>query len=237
MPQIRILVVEDHPTIRRGLINRLRQNGFEVQAAVDYAEGLRMALSSAYDLLLLDLILPGGSGLDILKRVRANSTALPVIILSAQGEEHERVRGLNNGADDYVTKPFSGLELIARIEALLRRVPGRPHQSQVIPIPGGRIDLSARSICFEDGSKEDLSERESELVAFLVQERGRVVTRHEILSRVWRLNPDTLTTRTIDVHVGRLREKLRDNPTNPRIIRTHWGKGYQFIAEHESPEG
>lgn len=235
MPQLRILVIEDHPTIRRGLINRLRQNGFEVQTAVDYAEGLRMALAGDYDLLLLDLVLPGGSGLDILQRVRATSPALPIIILSAQGEEHERVRGLNGGADDYVTKPFSGIELVARIEALLRRVPGRPQPSMVIPIPGGRIDLSARSIYFDDGSQEDLSERESELVGFLVQERGRVVTRHEILSRVWRLNPDTLTTRTIDVHVGRLREKLRDDSTNPRIIRTQWGKGYQFIAEVETP--
>lgn len=225
-----ILVVEDDAAIRRGIVHSLHFHGYEVREAGDVPEGLARAAAGAFDLLLLDLNLPGGEGLDILRAVRARSSAVPVIILTARGDEEDRVRGLKLGADDYVVKPFGAMELAARIEAVLRRSPARPEAPREVPVPGGVLDLGHRELRFEDGAATPLSEREAELLLFLVTHSGRAVGRDEILAQVWRLNPDAVETRTVDMHVARLREKLRDDAAAPRIILTLRGRGYQFVG-------
>lgn len=235
MDKQRILVVEDDPAIRKGVAHSLRFNGYEVVEAVDEAGGLAAA-ASPFDLLLLDLNLPGGDGLAILKAVRAADAAVPVIILTARGDEEDRVKGLRLGADDYVVKPFGALELLARIEAVLRRSPSRPAGPRLVPVPGGVLDLGNRELRFEDGQRTALSEREAELLAFLARNAGRAVSRDEILAQVWRLNPDAVETRTVDMHVTRLRAKLRDDAAEPRIILTLRGRGYAF-AGGDSPAG
>jgi DNA-binding response OmpR family regulator len=151
-----------------------------------------------------------------------------VIILTARGEEADRVRGLRDGADDYVVKPFSVKELLARVEAVLRRSPERPCDMAVVPIPGARIDLDRREVQFDDGQREELSEREVELVRYLAANAGRAIAREELLANVWRISPRGLPTRTIDMHVARLREKLRDDPERPAVLLTVRGKGYMF---------
>lgn len=225
---LRILVIEDDAAIRRGIFHTLRFNGFEVLEAADDRTGLELALQEDYDLLLLDLVLPGADGLDILKALRKRPRPVPVIILTARGDEEDRVRGLRLGADDYVVKPFSVKELMARIEAVLRRSPDRPAEPLEIPVPGGILDLGRRELRFEDGARATLSEKEAELMAFLVRNPDRAVTRDELLSRVWRLNPRAVETRTVDMHIVRLREKLRDDPQRPGIILTLRGRGYLF---------
>lgn len=231
MSKQRILVVEDDPAIRRGITMGLRFNGYEPIEAGDHAAGRAAVLGEDFDLLLLDLNLPDGDGLELLRLLRERSAALPVIVLTARGEEGDRVKGLKLGADDYVVKPFGALELLARIEAVLRRAPSRPDPALEVAIPGGMLDLGRRELRFQDGETAPLSEREAELLAFLARNPGRAVGRDEILAQVWRLNPDAVETRTVDMHVARLREKLRDDAAKPRIILTLRGRGYQFQAQ------
>ena len=228
MTKQRILVIEDDAAIRRGILASLRFNGYETLEAADDGVGRELALREPCDLLLLDLNLPGGDGLEILKAVRAQLPAQPVIILTARGGEADRVRGLKLGADDYLVKPFGPAELLARIEAVLRRSPGRPLPPSQVVVPGGELDLGRRELRFEDGATTALSEREAELLLFLVKHAGRAVSRDEILAQVWRLNPEAVETRTVDMHIMRLREKLRDDASHPRIILTLRGRGYQF---------
>ncbi len=225
-----ILVVEDDPAVRQGIVDALQFAGYETVEAERGDEGLSKALHTACDLILLDLILPGGDGLDILKQVRATRQTLPVIILTARGAESERVKGLRMGADDYVVKPFSIKELLARVEAVLRRSPERPSDVQEISLPEGVADLARCEVRFSDGDRCELSEREIHLLRYLAGHSGRAVSREEILSRVWGINPRGITTRTIDMHVVRLREKLRDTSKKPRILITVRGKGYMFGA-------
>jgi len=228
MAKRRILVVEDDKAIRQGIVDALAFDGYDVLEAKDGKEGMRMALRFDYDLLLLDLILPKGDGLEILKAVRAGRPTQPVIILTARGEEQDRIKGLELGADDYVVKPFSVKELLARIQAVLRRSPERPTDVTVVDFDGGSADLARGEVHFEDGGRSELSVREGELLRYLASSAGRVISRDELLSRVWRLTPGRVDTRTIDVHVARLREKLRDDPAKPRLIQTVRGKGYMF---------
>jgi DNA-binding response OmpR family regulator len=225
-----VLIVEDDASIRRGIVDALRFAGYGTLQAARADEGHDQALTRQYDLLLLDLVLPGGDGLDILREVRRLRPTLPVIILTARGAEADRVRGLHDGADDYVVKPFSVKELLARIEAVLRRTPERPGALGRVPIPGGRIDLARREVQFDDGRRKELSEREVELIGYLAGNAGRAVSRQEILANVWRISPRGLATRTIDMHVARLREKLRDNPASPSIVLTVRSRGYMFCA-------
>lgn len=234
MSRQQILTVEDDPAIRRGIVDALRFAGYGALEAADGRQGLQMALARQYDLLLLDLVLPGPDGFEILQQVRRIRPTLPVIILTARGEESDRIRGLHDGADDYVVKPFSVKELLARVEAVLRRSPARPRDVGQIAIPGGRVDLERCEVRFDDGSREELSEREVELVRYLAANSGRAVTREEILANVWRISPQGLTTRTIDMHVARLREKLRDDPTEPVVLLTVRGKGYMFASGNEA---
>ena len=228
----RILVVEDDSAIRQGIIDALKFAGYEVLQAANGTDGMVQGLRATIDLLMLDLILPGPSGFDILKAVRSARPTLPVIILTARGEEGDRVQGLRLGADDYVVKPFSVRELLARVEAVLRRSPERPKHVNKIGLPHGVADLSRSEVRFENGKRAELSEREVELLRYLATNPGRAISRDEILLRVWRLDPKRVATRTIDMHVANLREKLRDDAENPKVLLTVRGKGY-MIAAHE----
>jgi DNA-binding response OmpR family regulator len=231
MAKRRILVVEDDKAIRQGIVDALAFDGYDVLEAKDGKQGTQMALRFDYDLLLLDLILPKGDGLEILEAVRAGRPTQPVIILTARGEEQDRIKGLELGADDYVVKPFSVKELLARIQAVLRRSPERPTDVTEVEFKGGVVDLTKGEVKFADGGQTELSVREGELLRYLASSAGRVISRDELLSRVWRLTPSRVDTRTIDVHVARLREQLRDHPHKPRLIQTVRGKGYMFSKE------
>ncbi|HUW55912.1 MAG TPA: response regulator transcription factor [Planctomycetota bacterium] len=230
MEKHQILVIEDDAAIRRGIVDALAFEKYGTIEAANATDGLEKALKYTYDLLLLDLVLPGGDGLDILKEVRAVRPGTPVIILTARGEEGDRIRGLRMGADDYVVKPFSVKELLARVQAVLRRSPERARQLTTVEIPRGTVDLSRSEVRFDDGSRTELSDREAKLLEYLASNAGRAISRDEILTRVWRMNPRGVETRTIDMHVVRLREKLRDDRSNPVVILTVRGKGYMFGA-------
>jgi DNA-binding response OmpR family regulator len=233
---LRVLTVEDDSAIRRGIIDALRFAGYSPLEAANGDAGLAMAIGQTYDLLLLDLVLPGRDGLEILRQVRAIKPTQPVIILTARGAENDRVTGLQLGADDYVIKPFSVKELLARIEAVLRRSPERPRDIVQISFPGGTADLARSEIRFEDGERAELSEKEVELLRYLAANAGRAISRDELLLRVWQISPRGLATRTIDMHVTRLREKLRDNPAEPRVVLTVRGKGYMFAEADGNPQ-
>jgi DNA-binding response OmpR family regulator len=230
MEQKRILVIEDDAAIRRGLVDALSFAGYAALEASEGAAGLAAALESQCDLLLLDLVLPGRDGLTILREIRAMRSPLPVIVLTARGSEDDRVRGFGYGADDYVVKPFSIKELLARIEAVLRRAPERPRAVRRLAFAGGHADLERHEIHFDDGGRCELSEREQQLLDYLARHPGRAVSREELLARVWGLNPQGITTRTIDMHIARLREKLHDGPGRPQIVLTVRGQGYMFAA-------
>ena len=230
-----ILAIEDDDAIRQGIVDALQYNGYRVTESADGDTGLKKAIGSDYDLLLLDLALPGTPGMEILRAVRKARPTQPVIILTAKGDEADRVAGLKNGADDYVVKPFSVKELVARVQAVLRRSPERPSDLDEIAIPGGGIaDFQRREIRFSNEERTDLSERESELLRYLVINSGRAISRDELLSSVWRISPQGVSTRTIDMHVARLREKLRDDSGNPRVLLTVRGKGYMFAADQDT---
>jgi DNA-binding response OmpR family regulator len=226
----RILVVEDDSAIRQGLVDALRFAGYEVLQAPNGSEGMTQALRATFDLLLLDLILPGHSGFEILEVARKARPTLPIIILTARGEEADRVKGLRLGADDYVVKPFSVRELLARVEAVLRRSPERPNHVNKLTLPNGVADLARSEVRLRDGRRSELSEREVELLRYLASHAGRAISREEILQRVWRLDPKRLETRTIDMHIANLREKLHDDPEAPQVLLTVRGKGYMFAV-------
>lgn len=224
-----VLVVEDDPAIRMGLVDALGFAGHRVLQAVDAPSGTESALRSGCDLVLLDLMLPGGDGLSVLKEIRRLKPDLPVIILTARGCEADRVRGLHLGADDYVVKPFSVRELLARVQAVLRRVKvPAPSGHTTLAIPGGDIDLARREIVFTDGTREELSDREVALLAHLRRNRSRAVSRDELLRDVWSVDPTRAgQSRTVDMLVARLRDKLRESAT-PRVVVTVRGRGYKL---------
>ena len=235
-----ILTIEDDAAIRRGVVDALRFAGFEAIEAARGELGLRMALTRAYDLLLLDLVLPEVAGLEILQKLRASRPTQPVIILTALGQENDRVAGLKLGADDYVVKPFSVKELLARVEAVLRRSPARPGDLAEVLLPQGVADLARREVRFADGQRCELTEREADLLRYLAMNAGRAIARDELLANVWQITPRGVSTRTIDMHVVRLREKLRDDPQAPQLVLTVRGKGYMFArfdaAQHKSEQ-
>ena len=234
MTVCRILTIEDDSAIRRGIVDALTFAGYSVLEAGDGRSGCQAAVSREYDLLLLDMVLPGMSGLDILREVRSVRPTLSVIILSARGEESDRVSGLRLGADDYVVKPFSVVELLARIEAVLRRSPSRPTDVSEFAIPGGKIDFARCEVRFNDGTRDELSDRERSLLRYLGQHAGRAIAREELLANVWQIDARNVTTRTIDMHIARLREKLRDTNEEPRVLLTVRGKGYMLARLEDS---
>jgi DNA-binding response OmpR family regulator len=225
-----ILTIEDDAAIRRGIVDALAFHGFRVLESADGDDGLQKSLHAQYDLLLLDLALPGVSGMEILRQLRAARPTQPVIILTAKGDEEDRINGLKQGADDYVVKPFSVKELMARVEAVLRRSAERPKNIQNIGFNQGIIDFERRELRFHDQSRCELSEKEFEILQYLAANSGRAISRDELLTSVWRLTPQGISTRTIDMHIARLREKLRDKKSNPELLLTVRGKGYMWAV-------
>jgi DNA-binding response OmpR family regulator len=232
-----ILTIEDDAAIRRGIVDALRFAGYEPLEAGDGEVGLEMATKRQFDLLLLDLVLPKRDGFEILREVRRLRPTLPIIILTARGEEPDRITGLKDGADDYVVKPFSVKELLARVEAVMRRSAERPAGVAEIKIPGGTIDVERREVRYHKGRRVELSEREIEIVRYLAGNAGRAISRDELLANVWRITPKGITTRTIDMHITRLREKLHDDPGQPAVILTVRGKGYMFAECEKRTQG
>lgn len=230
MSSTTILVIEDDSAIRRGVVDALSFSGYSVIEAGDGLKGIELAQMATFDLMLLDLVLPNHSGFEILRALRDHRPGTPVIILSARGEEADRVKGLKLGADDYVVKPFSVRELLARVEAVLRRSPERPKPVQHVEFPDGTADVERMELRYRDGGREELSEREAELIQYLAAHRGRAISRDELLRRVWRIEPRGTETRTIDMHIANLRAKLRDNGAEPKFLLTVRGKGYMLAA-------
>ncbi|MFG0275303.1 MAG: response regulator transcription factor [Phycisphaerales bacterium] len=231
----RILVVEDDAAIREAVVASLDASGYAWLASARGDAGARLAIESEIDLLLLDVMLPGADGFEALRTVRSARPTLPIIMLTARGAEADRVRGLRLGADDYVVKPFGRQELIARIEAVLRRSAERPTDVRRVAIAGGHVDLESLEATFGDGGRTMLSTLEADLLRYLASCAGRVVSRAELLERVWRLDSRGLErSRTVDMQVKRLREKLRDNGA---LIRTVRGRGYRFASPECGGDG
>jgi DNA-binding response OmpR family regulator len=234
----RIVVVEDEPAIRRGVVDALRVSGYDVVEAPDGPRGLHSATNGPVDLVLLDLMLPRMDGLDVLQNIRKVKPTLPVIILTARGGEEDRVRGLRLGADDYVVKPFSAKELLARVEAVLRRSSHRGPEVAGARLGHAKLDLQRGEVRWSKDSAEELSETETSLLRYLLANRERIVTRDELLTWVWGVSPHHLETRTIDMHIARLRAKLKDPKGKdvPEAIVTVRGQGYMAGPELK-PDG
>ena len=227
-----VLVVDDEPTIVEIVGRYLERAGFAVERAMDGAEALRLAERNRPDLVVLDLMLPGLDGIEVLRRLHERpGKRVAVILLTARGEESDRLAGLRHGADDYVVKPFSPAELVARVEAVMRRVsPPSSEEEAEPPIEHGplRVEPATRR-AFLEGAELDLTMREFDLLAYLAARPGRVFSRDQLMEAVWEY-PFFTDTSTVTVHIRRLRVKLGDDPADPRFIETVWGVGYRFKA-------
>ncbi len=223
-----ILVVDDDETVAEVLVGYLRRAGFTVAWAADGIEALRLASITVPDLVILDLMLPGIDGLEVCRRLRERGP-VPVIMLTALGEESDRVLGLEVGADDYVTKPFSARELVLRVESVLRRASGndRPAlaDSTIVTLPPFMLDVAGHRAT-RDGTELTLTTREFDLLAFLLANPGRAFSRDELMERVWGWTYGDRST--VTVHIRRLRQKVEDDPAAPRHIVTVWGVGYRL---------
>ncbi len=227
----RILVIEDNPDLAYGLRNNLEIEGYEVEVAKDGTRGLSRARLSRPDLVVLDLMLPGMDGFRVLRALREDGISMPVLILTARGEEADKVRGLRLGADDYVTKPFGVLELLARIEALLRRVTaprknGGPPEAAIEKFGEIEVLRPSRTV-LRNGSPVSLTPKEYDLLLALLQRDGACITRSDLLVEVWGYSAEVMS-RTVDTHVAELRRKLEPDPTNPRHILTVRKTGYRL---------
>ena len=223
----RILLVEDEPGVARVVGDLLRAEGHLVETAKDGTNGLRRATEETFDLLILDVMLPGPGGFDICHAARERGFDGAILMLTARGQVRDRVQGLRTGADDYLVKPFDPDELVARVAALLRRV----HKEHLTPVM--RIEFGDNTVDFakmefaRKGRRLELSAKETELLRFLINHRGQVLTRERLLQNVWKEQPH-ITERTVDVHISWLRQKLEDNSQSPRHILTVRGEGYRF---------
>jgi two-component system alkaline phosphatase synthesis response regulator PhoP len=226
----RILLVEDEPSLVLTLTDRLVSEGYQVATAGTGEEGLALALGGSFDIILLDVMLPGRDGFEVCRELRARGVEVPIVMLTARGQVVDRVVGLKLGADDYITKPFEMIELLARIEALFRRA-----RTPVSSSPAGtyafgdlRVDFR-RAEVFRAGRPVALSALEFKLLAYFIQNRGALLTRDELLDKVWGYDAMP-TTRTVDVHVASLRQKLERNPSRPEFILTVHRRGYRFAG-------
>jgi DNA-binding response OmpR family regulator len=221
-----ILIIEDDSTIVDVVTRYLVRDGFQVESVTDGINGLRRALESHPDLIVLDIMLPGMSGLEVCRQVRA-ATAIPIVMLTALGDEPDTVAGLEGGADDYLGKPFSPRELVARIRSVLRRSERARAQmpQEMVRFGDVSVDPSAREVKIA-GEAVALTEREFDLLIFLLAEPKRVFTREELLQHVWGYGSGD--TGTVTVHVRRLREKIERDPSDPQFVKTVWGVGYRF---------
>jgi two-component system alkaline phosphatase synthesis response regulator PhoP len=225
----RILLCEDEAGLRLAVCDRLRAEGYEVETAPDGNEGLRRATEEGFDLLVLDVMMPGLSGFDLVREVRRRRLTTPILMLTARGEVVDRVVGLKLGADDYLTKPFAMAELVARVEARLRSaIPRAPASSEAYRFGDVQVDFG-RAEVRRDGRAVDLSAKEFQLLRYFIEHRGQVRTRDELLNGVWGVDAMP-TARTVDVHVAGLRRKLERNPHVPRYLLTLHGLGYKFVG-------
>lgn len=230
--KIRLLIVEDEPAIRTGLVDLFVFHGYEVACAEEGREGLRLALSGRYDLLLLDVMLPGVNGFDICAQVRAQDREQPIILLTAKSGDEDVIQGLSLGADDYVTKPFSVAQLVLRVQAVLRRARIGSEVENRIRL-GDTVELDCRNLSGRCGDEEHtFTRREMELLQYLHANAEWPVSRDELLTRVWGYarNLD-LETRTVDIHIAKLRRKIEPDAANPRYLVTVRGAGYRLLVE------
>jgi len=232
----RLLLVEDDRALSTGLSDAFRLEGFDVTLARDGVKARALAFEREFDVAILDLMLPGKSGLDVLRELRAKGRALPILILTARGGESDKVVGLELGADDYVTKPFSLRELVARVRALVRRAGAKGEAAAPaaaatrFALGDAEVDLEAFTLK-RGGATHALSRREAALLALLWERRGRAVSRDQILRHAWSDGGDHVGARTIDTHVLNLRQKLEADPAQPRLLLTVHGVGYRLQAE------
>jgi len=221
-----LLLVEDEVVLRKGLVDLLHNAGYGVEVAGDGPEAVRKIGEGTYDLVLLDVMLPGFDGIEVCRRIRPTHPALPILMLTARGAEDDKVRGLKAGADDYVTKPFGARELLARVEALGRRVRATPAEPEALQIDGCTLDLG-RLAAFRGRQTTTLTAREGAILRWLHRHRTRAVTRAELLEQVWNLRPDT-ETRTVDMTIANLRSKIERDPADPKIVLCVKGVGYAW---------
>jgi DNA-binding response OmpR family regulator len=224
----KILLIEDEPAMQLGLKDNLELESYTVDLASDGAVGLSKIQTNTYDLVLLDVMLPKLSGFDVCKKAREAGIVTPIILLTARGEEIDKVLGLELGADDYITKPFSVRELLARVKAHLRRSKSTPLQkSQGTELGRLKIDFNAYR-AEENGVEVKLSHKEFEILAYLHQTKGQIVSRYDLLEKVWGYDEQP-TTRTVDNFIVRLRQKIEVNPNQPKVILTVHGTGYKMV--------
>ena len=227
----RILFVEDEPGLVLTLTDRLVMQGYQVDHAPDGETGLEKARTGGYDLILLDVMLPRLSGFEVCRKLRALKVATPILLLTARGQLEDKVHGLQLGADDYLTKPFEVMELLARIEALLRRSRLAEPAPKLPTITFGAVEINLKSgSVLVRGEPVTLSAREFQLLRFLIEHEGEIVSREELRRQVWGLQHMPIT-RTVDVHMTWLRQKLEENPKYPRHLLTMRGLGYRFQRE------
>ena len=222
-----VLFVEDEEALRMTVGDRLRNEGYAVECAADGDAGFEKATQIPFDLIILDVMLPHKSGFDVCRDIRQAGLITPILMLTARGQTSDKVNGLKIGADDYVTKPFNMLELMARVEALLRRAPSRPvAQTGAFNFGSVLVDLVGTEAT-RDGQVLNLSAREFQLLRYFIEHRGATLSREELLKQVWGYSAD-MYTRTVDVHVASLRQKLEEDPKQPKLILTVQGLGYKF---------
>ena len=226
----KILIIEDEESIRMALEDDFRLENYDVEVASDGIEGLAKAVNPGIDLIILDIMLPGLNGFDICKKLRTQGIRTPIIMLTAKGQEIDRVVGLEIGADDYVTKPFSPRELQARVKAVLRRMEKEPDDAGENLFRSGGLEVDFRQYeCRKNGKEVSLTAHEFELLKHLIQNRGRVINRDELLDEIW--GKDVFVApRTVDTHMANLRKKIEDDPSRPRLIISIRGVGYKFIS-------
>ena len=227
----RLLLVEDEPGLVLTLTDRLESEGYEVDSAREGAEALNKAAAASYDLILLDVMLPGKSGFDVCREIRGRGSSTPILFLTARGEVADRVVGLKLGGDDYLVKPFDMLELTARVEALLRRAPSTPEQGPApVRYSFGDVAVDFRKAEVTRGKKPvELSALEFKLLKYFIENRGATLSREELLSRVWGYDA-AIHSRTVDVHVSGLRQKIEPNPARPQYVVTVHKLGYRFLG-------
>jgi len=226
---MKILVVEDEQRLREGLVDLLSAAEHEVAAVGDGRAALEVGMAEAFDLVLLDLMLPQIDGIEVCRRLRQARPALPILMLTARGAEDDKVAGFAAGADDYVTKPFGVRELLARIDAFARRASSAPAEPEVLELDSCTMDLG-RHQADRDGETVHLTAREVGILRWLHRHRIRAVSRSELLERVWGTSGD-LQTRTVDMTIAKLRQKIERDPTDPKIVVTVTGAGYAWGAE------
>jgi DNA-binding response OmpR family regulator len=226
----KILIVEDEPNMRLGLKDNLEFEGYRVDLAEDGVSGLSQIFRAGYDLILLDVMMPGMSGLEVCKKAREKGITTPIVLLTAKSEEMDKVLGLELGADDYITKPFGLRELLARIKAILRRGGLKASPTSLVYQKIGKLNVNFESYTSNiQGEAVRMSHKEYAILQFLHERKNEIVTRHDLLQNVWGYS-ETPTTRTVDNFIVKLRQKVEEDPNNPLIILTIHGTGYKLIS-------